>query len=564
MRKPNVIIFLTDDQGYGDLSKTGNKNLSTPVIDKLEVDGAQMENFYTCPLCAPTRAELLTGRQFIKTGVYGVTKKAEYLNLDETTIADIYKEAGYKTGCFGKWHSGSLYPYHPNARGFDEFYGFCCGHWGYYFDTTLDHNGTEVKGEGFIIDDVTNHAIDFINENAQNPFLCYIPYNTPHSPYQITDEFYDRFKDKELISRADEPEKENIDITKTVLAMCENIDWNMGRVMDTLKEKNLLENTIVMYLSDNGPTGSVRYNAGLKGMKGGIDEGSVKTACSITWHGKIPQNTKVSQLSSTMDILPTMTALCGINPKTSKKLDGIDLSDYLLNEKKDIAEREIFALESSNEIKLSVRNQKYRYLYSQNELYDLENDIGQNKNIAEENSVMAEKLRKSCENFIEDEIPKEFETRYLPIGYKGKKAYLNVQDSNPEGKITWSSVHPNCSYLINWDDDKDKIKWTASVNESGTYKASVFYTCKKSSVGKTLKLSCKDEFCSEKIQKEFDPSLDPMRDFVKREESYTKEFKELKLGEIKIEKGLNDLVLSCENNDGTHICDVRTLLLELC
>ncbi len=562
-RKPNVIIFLTDDQGYGDLSKSGNQNLLTPIADDLEVQGARMENFYTCPLCAPTRAELLTGRQFIKTGVHGVTQKAEYINLDEKTIAEVYKEAGYSTGCFGKWHSGSLFPYHPNARGFDEFYGFCCGHWGYYFNTTMDHNGVEVRGKNYIIDDVTDHVLDFIEENSDREFFCYVPYNTPHSPYQVPEEFYGKFRDAELISRADDREAENVQITKAVMAMCENIDWNMGRVIKKLAEKNLERDTIIVYLSDNGPAGSVRFNSGMKGVKGGIDEGSVRTACSISWKDHIMPNTVVQQLGSTMDFLPTLTALCDVPCNTEKPIDGIDLSRHLLGKTTEIVEREVFALQSWSKTGISVRDQRYRYLYDENELYDIENDRGQKNNIAESEPERVEAMRKSCQSFTENFVPKSYETRYLPIGYSKRKAYLNAQDADPNGKITWSSIHPNCSYLINWDDDGDTVDWVVDVVQSGKYRASVLYTCTEKSVGKTLVVSCGEERCKANIEIEFNPELDEMRDYSPRTESYTKQFKELYVGELYIEKGLNTLTLSCEGNDGNHICDVRALMVEI-
>ncbi|MEG1426681.1 MAG: arylsulfatase [Oscillospiraceae bacterium] len=487
-KKPNVLIFLTDDQGYGDLSKSGNKNLSTPIIDNLEKDGAKMMNFYTCPLCAPSRAELLTGRQFIKTGVYGVTRKAEYINLDETTIGDVFQENGYRTACFGKWHSGSLYPYHPNGRGFEEFYGFCCGHWGYYFNTTMDHNGKEVRGKNYIIDDVTNHAIDYIDQNSDKPFLCYVAYNTPHSPYQVPEKFYEKFRDFPLISRAEEPEKENIDITRAVMAMCENIDWNMGRVLEKIKEKGIEEDTIILYLSDNGPTGSVRYNSGLKGLKGGINEGSVKTACSITWKNHIPKGMTVNQLSSTMDILPTMAGLCQIHAKTNHALDGIDLTAYLTENKKEITDRNIFALQTDNgSVKLSVRNQRYRYIHGQNELYDINNDSGEQNNILDQNKEIGEELKKICDQFKQENVPDKFDTRYLTIGYpQHPKSYLNAQDGEPQGKITWSSIHPNCSYFMNWDNEADVMKWPVMVKESGKYQVTVMYTCEECSPGNIL------------------------------------------------------------------------------
>ena len=145
-RQPNVVVILTDDQGWGDLSLHGNTNLQTPNIDQLAEQGAQFDRFFVCPVCSPTRAEFLTGRYHPRSGVYSTSAGGERMNLDESTIADAFKAAGYKTAAFGKWHNGMQYPYHPNARGFDEYYGFCSGHWGHYFSPLLEHNGELVKG----------------------------------------------------------------------------------------------------------------------------------------------------------------------------------------------------------------------------------------------------------------------------------------------------------------------------------------------------------------------------------------------------------------------------------
>jgi len=191
--RPNVVVILADDQGWGDLSIHGNTNLSTPHIDSLAHDGELFERFYVCAVCAPTRAEYLTGRYHSRGGVRGVSTGAERLNLDEMTIAQTFKAAGYATGAFGKWHNGTQFPYHPNARGFDEYYGFTSGHWGQYFDPELDHNGKLVRGKGYISDDLTNHAMEFITQHKDHPFFCYLPFNTPHSPMQVPDRFFEKF-----------------------------------------------------------------------------------------------------------------------------------------------------------------------------------------------------------------------------------------------------------------------------------------------------------------------------------------------------------------------------------
>ena len=263
-RHPNVLVILTDDQGWGDLSVNGNTNLATPSIDSLAADGTTLQNFYVCQVCAPTRAEFLTGRYHPRTGVSGVSRGEGRLNADETTIGDAFKTAGYATGAFGKWHNGTQPPLHPNDRGFDEYYGFTSGHWGHYFSPPLDHNGQRVRGSGFIVDDLTTRAIDFITEKRDQPFFCYLPLNTPHSPMMVPDKFYDRFDGADIKMRHRDPNKEDIMMTRAALALCENIDWNVGRVLKTLDDLQLRDDTIVVFFCDNGPN-SYRWNGGHEG-----------------------------------------------------------------------------------------------------------------------------------------------------------------------------------------------------------------------------------------------------------------------------------------------------------
>ena len=222
---PNVIVILTDDQGWGDLSLHGNPNLSTPKIDELARQGAQVEHFYVCPVCSPTRAEFLTGRYHTRLGVYSTSAGGERLNADEQTIADVFKTSGYATAAYGKWHNGMQYPYHPNPRGFDDFYGFCSGHWGHYFSPPLDHNNSIVQGNGFLPDDLSNHAIEFIKESSREskPFFVFLPFNTPHSPMQVPVRFWDRFERKILKQLPNGLSDEEVLHANAALAMCEKV-----------------------------------------------------------------------------------------------------------------------------------------------------------------------------------------------------------------------------------------------------------------------------------------------------------------------------------------------------
>ena len=174
---PNIIVILTDDQGWGDLSINGNKDINTPNIDQMTLNGVRFDRFFVSSFCSPTRAEILTGRHHVRTGVYDVSLGGERININEETIADVFKASGYKTAAYGKWHNGMQAPYHPNTRGFEDFYGFCSGHWGNYFNPVLEKNGELVKGKGFIIDDLTNHGIEFMKRNKDNPFFLYFIVN---------------------------------------------------------------------------------------------------------------------------------------------------------------------------------------------------------------------------------------------------------------------------------------------------------------------------------------------------------------------------------------------------
>ena len=380
---PNVVVILADDQGWGDLSLHGNTNLSTPNIDSLAHEGAMFEHFYVNSVCAPTRAEFLTGRYHGRGGVRGVSTGQERLNADEHTIAQTFQAAGYATGAFGKWHNGTQHPYHPNARGFGEFYGFTEGHWGHYFDYELDHNGELVRGEGYVIDDFTNKAMNFMEQNRDGPFFAYLPYNTPHSPMQVPDEYWQRFESKELAMRNRDPESEDVPKTRAALAMVENIDWNVGRVLAKLDELGIAENTVVLYFSDNGPN-SWRWNAGMKGRKGSVDEGGLRSPLLVRWPGQIPAGQRISNVAGAIDLLPTLSDLAGIEVGATKPLDGRSLVPLLRGQDVEWEDRLLFSLRTARgQLQLSIRTQRFR-LDPEGRLFDIENDPGQHRDAADE------------------------------------------------------------------------------------------------------------------------------------------------------------------------------------
>lgn len=557
--RPNVLIFLTDDQGWGDLSVNGNTNLATPNIDSLAKEGATFENFYVCAVCAPTRAEFLTGRYHPRTGVSGVSTGEGRLNLDETTIADVFKSTGYATGAFGKWHNGTQSPYHPNDRGFDEYYGFTSGHWGHYFSPPLDHNGAKVRGKGYIVDDFTDHAMGFIEANRERPFLCYVPYNTPHSPMMIADEFYEKFANADLKMKHRDPGKEDVMMTRAALAMCENIDWNVGRILKKLDDLELSKNTIVIYFSDNGPN-SFRWNGGMKGKKGSVDEGGLRSPLFIRWPERIRGGSTVSEVTSGIDLLPTLSAMADIDWKTAKPIDGRDFSPLLFESEPQWKPRLLF---SAWRNRISVRTERFR-LDDRGRLFDIKIDRGQLIDVTAHHPGEVRRLRNTTAEF-RSEMTEEFAKsadRPFTVGY-AKSTTLPARDGIPQGTIARSSKAPNNSFFEDWTSENDSITWDIEVGSAGEFEAIVHYTCRRSDVGATIRLGVDTgEFTEAAVTEAFDPPLyDKSKERVANSHYFVKDFKPLLLGTLKLPKGRAVLRLTAPKITGQEAIDVHSIEL---
>ena len=560
--KPNVIVFLTDDQGWGDLSLNGNTDLSTPNIDSLAKDGASFEHFFVCPVCSPTRAEFLTGRYHVRGGVYSTSAGGERLDLDEVTIADTFRSAGYTTGAFGKWHNGMQYPYHPNGRGFDEFYGFCSGHWGDYFSPPLEQNGKIVKGNGFCIDDFTDKAITFIENSSKNkkPFFAYLPYNTPHSPMQVPDKWWDKFKNKKIKMRNRDPRREDIDHIRCALAMCENIDWNVGRVLKKINDLKIEKNTIVIFFHDNGPNG-VRWNGGMKGRKGSTDEGGVRSPLLIRWPDKISKGIKINQITSVMDLLPTLTDCANIPISSEKALDGRSLKPLLLGERNKWKERTLINYWRG---KTSARNQNFR-LDHLGKLYDMTNDPGQLADISALRPKIRNQLLEEVSNWKENVLPElGKDERSFVIGHPNYRwTQVPARDGVSHGAIKRSGRFPNCSYYENWKTTEDKITWNCEVGATGTYEVSIHYALKKGDEGTVVQLSHNNASIEHKFTESHEvPSRGQENDRVERRESYVKDFKEIKIGKINLTKGKGELTLKALEIPGEESIEFRLMMLE--
>ena len=337
-QRPNVLIFLADDLGWNDVGYHGNE-IRTPNIDRLAIGGLRLERFHAFPLCSPTRAGLLTGRHPIRYGLaYSVVRPWSHYGLStaETTIADVFRGAGYQTAITGKWHLGHTHrKLLPQARGFDHFYGHLNGAIDYYSHQrggALDwqRNGLSVNEAGYTTDLLAEEASRWIRErDRKRPFFLYVPWNAPHSPLQAPEELVQRYAHIRDERR------------RTYAAMVEAMDRGMGMVLKTLEAEELLQNTLILFLSDNGgPRGQGASNGSLRAGKATVYEGGLRVPAVLHWSGRIPPGI-TDQVATVLDVLPTLAAAVGIDAQTKQPLDGVNLWPALF-ERRNVEREELF------------------------------------------------------------------------------------------------------------------------------------------------------------------------------------------------------------------------------
>jgi arylsulfatase A-like enzyme len=574
-KKPNVVVFLADDAGWGDYGANGNTTVRTPHIDSLAKDGVTFDRFFVQPVCSPTRAEFLTGRYHPRTGVTGVSTGQERMEPDEKTIADAFKAAGYATGAFGKWHNGSQWPHHPMARGFGEYFGHTSGHWGEYFDAPLEHDGRMIRTTGYIVDVCTDRALDFIARHRAKPFFCYVPFTTPHSPWAAPAEDWARYKNLTSAQRATAAAQEEIDKTRCALAMIENQDRNVGRILAKLAELGLAENTIVFFFSDNGPN-SHRWNGGMKSRKGSTDEGGVRSPGFLCWPARLAPGRTVPEIAAAIDLLPTLTGLAGIPRVGTKPLDGRDLSPLLLGDGS-APWPERLLVQSWNGA-VSVRAPRHR-LDAKGKLFDLATDPGQTTPLNDREPALAARLAAAAQAFRAEVLApvpggaprprpdsNAVDPRPLGVGYREFPiTMLPARDGEPRGGVKRSGFYPNSSYFVNWTHRDDRLVWNVEVQTAGRYAVVIDYTVPVPDAGATIELSFHAARLTGKVAPGWDPPLHTNQDTLPRPdgESQMKEFRPLALGEIELPRGPGALTLRATEIPGHSVMDVRRITLTL-
>ncbi len=457
-RPPNLILILTDDQGYGDVGVHGNAEIRTPNLDRFAREGVELSRFYVEPVCAPTRAALLTGRYHYRTGVIHTSRGGAKMHGDETTIAEVLRDAGYRTGIFGKWHLGDNYPMRPIDQGFEE----ALWHKGggitqtpdqpnSYFDPWLWDGDEKVRKSGYCTDIFFDAALGFIEANSSEPFFVYLPTNTPHTPLQVAEDLWKPYADAGL----DED-------TARVYGMVENIDDNLGRLLAGLEELGLRENTVIAFISDNGPQ-QIRYTAGLRGRKGRNYDGGIR-ALSF-WQGPGFTTGKIDRVAAHIDVAPTFAELSGARRPGAWRVDGRSLVRLLTGSGDDGPGRTHFSqvhrgLSPKPFQNAAVVTERWKLVAGPDtfgdeewtlsddpplELYDLLGDPGEQNDLAAENGDVVDELRARYEAWFADvKASRDFTPGVIHLGAEGagEQVLCRYQDSTfvDGAPTTWSVV----------------------------------------------------------------------------------------------------------------------------
>ncbi len=479
-RATNVVIVITDDQGYGDLGCTGNPVIQTPNLDRLANESVWLTDYHVAPTCSPTRAALMSGHWTNRTGAWHTIMGRSMLREDEGTLGQFFKDAGYRTGMFGKWHLGDNFPYRPEDRGFEDVYRHGGGGVGQtpdvwdnaYFDGGYFHNGKIVPAKGFCTDVFFDQANQYITKCAQQnkPFLAYISTNAPHGPLHCPQKYMDMYKGQ--------PAR-----TAAFLGMITNIDDNIGKTRDLLKELGLYEDTIFIFTTDNGTAfGHDVYNAGMRGKKGSEYDGGHRVPFFLHWpNGGMNKLKKIDTLCHAVDIAPTLLDLVGKKSPKGYKFDGISLSPVLRsNTKVDWPDRMLVT--DSQRVRdpikwkqSAVMSQGWR-LVNGKELYKIDTDPGQSNNLASEHPHRVEEMRSFYDAWWAELEPTFSRTTELHIGHPDHPLVtLTSHDWIQEAYPPWNQQQNRAKLPVRTSSVglRHEGHWAIKVLQGGNYRIRV-------------------------------------------------------------------------------------------
>ena len=462
--RPNVIVVITDDQGYGDFSRHGNPVLKTPNLDRLAEQSLRLTNFHVCPMCTPTRGQLLTGVHCLKNGAMNVSSGRTLLRRGIPTLANLFASAGYQCGQFGKWHLGDNYPYRPEDRGFHETLWYPSSHIGSaadawnndYFDDTYRHNGRDEPYEGYTTDVFFREAMRWMKSqaDAKQSFFCYLATAAPHGPLFVPDKYRRQF--------AGQPRN-----VASFFGMLANIEENIGRLEAFLNENKLRETTLVVFLTDNGGTAGVNvFNAGMRGRKIELYEGGHRVPCFLRWPaGGFGEPRDIGELTAVQDVAPTLVELCGLK-RTQANFDGVSLAALLAGKAERLADRKLVIQFSRMNAPVPKRGdacvlwQNWR-LVGGSELFDIAADPAQQKNVAAEHPEILKQLAAHYDAWWAEVSPRMNDFGRVVVG---------SEKENPTrlSPCEWADVFLDQMAQVRRGEQKNGV-WHLEVECDGTY-----------------------------------------------------------------------------------------------
>ena len=487
---PNIILIMTDDQGYGDLGIHGNGVIHTPTLDSLGRKSVRLTNFYVSPVCAPTRSSLMTGRYSLRTGVYDTYNGGAIMSERETTLAEYLKQAGFITGIFGKWHLGDTYPWRPQDQGFDmsfvhggggigqpgDFYENYSKGDSSYFNPVFELNGVKTKTSGYCTDVITDRAIEFIKENNKSPLFAYISYNAPHTPLQVPESYLQLYDTAEVHygsyqgagSEVEYMTGPDIENARRVYAMITNIDDNIERLLKTIREEGLADNTLIIFMTDNGPQ-QRRFNGGLRDRKGSVYEGGIRVPAFWHWPGHF-ENMAREFVCAHIDILPTILDICRISPNEENPIDGISILPVLLGERPTHYQRQLAHFwyrgypEPYHNIAFRAGHLKlvgqgdYRMKNSEFELYNIAVDPFERNDISDSLPTITDSLKVA------------FDTWYAEIMKSRNLDIQRIQIGTPyQNPVVLGRNDVKGASAKQWMSETGFGYWDANITESGVY-----------------------------------------------------------------------------------------------
>ena len=482
--RPNIVLIMTDDQGWAQLGAHGDPVLQTPRLDALAAESVEMTRFYVSPVCAPTRAALLTGRYNYRTGVVDTYLGRAMMAPDEVTVAEMLGDAGYRTGIFGKWHLGDNYPQRTIDQGFQESVVHKGGGIGQpsdppesdYFDPILFHNGEQEQYSGYCTDVYFDEAIRWIGDGDGKPFFAYIPTNAPHSPYLVPDSYREPYAEQGLSDK-----------DARIYGMITNIDENAGRLMDHLSAHGLEGNTIFIFMTDNGPTTRL-YHAGLRAQKGSVYDNGIRVPFLARWPDRLAPR-RIDSLGAHIDITPTLLAASGVRPPAEARFDGLSLLPLWDGDIDALPDRTYFVQAHRGNAPERYRafaavEQRFKLVQplsfsrppppdARLELYDLVEDPGEQMDLSEERPEVVERLKAAYDAWFDDVFASRgFDAVRFAIG----------SDQQPHVTLTrqdWRMVTAD-----GWGRDQPVLgQWEVEAVAEGPYEVTVTFAKPAASSG---------------------------------------------------------------------------------